>query len=465
MIWSTRNVLPLIVFLMAPFFADLSHAQAAGLLTIEEVRAALNDALKGVQNAVQTAGGEARAVGNSLQGNVQNVIADIDAKFGNRLNTTIDKLDGEERQFMSDARELVFRVRDATKALAPIIGDEARRTIGEADIAAYNTSYSLPCRSQLPRLVYWLPTTQIAKGEEIVVEMHGNFLNFGSTAKALVDGKPAGRFTRSDRVISVVIPAPLVQHVTDKTSLAITLQGLQERVLEPRMMTWLFGCSDELKPAQDMSITVALIPRITYHVKGEIWANYKEWSDPFVYQAGTLDKRSDDCDTQQEVGFNICVSDPANMRAVRGDGAVTSKSGPSSWGPPALSGTTCVNFPAHLGGSGYDRFPFGVKNCKGSAWINANWSAWGQTHLIRETKHLAFDNTLPVGTYSFSLNASQAPTGDEWNWRYIVQVDQMRGTQIIQSESLSDSRLDNGGGWQSAMRQGVLTLTLPSNAD
>ena len=72
---------------------------------------------------------------------------------------------------------------------------------------------------------------------------------------------------------------------------------------------------------------------------------------------------------------------------------------------------------------------------------------------------------LPIGTYSYSINHAQSPMGEDWRWRYVVQISQMRGSQVLQSESLSDGRLDNGAGWQSAMKDGVLTVTLPSNAD
>jgi len=134
-------------------------------LTVGAVRQGLNEALVGVQNAMVTAGSEGRALGNSLQANVQNVISDIDSRLGKRLEYTFDKLDDTERQFMVDSRDLIFRTRAASAALAGVIGDESRRTIGEADIAAYNATYSLPCRTQVPRVVYWLPTKTIVKGE------------------------------------------------------------------------------------------------------------------------------------------------------------------------------------------------------------------------------------------------------------------------------------------------------------
>jgi hypothetical protein len=377
----------------------------------------------------------------------------------------LDSLNGSERQFASDARDLVYRSRAAATALTQTIGDETRRTIGEADITAYNASYSLPCRTQIPRVVYWLPTSQIALGEEVVVDLHGNFLNFGTDAKVLVDGRPAASFTRSDRVISVRLPREYIQKVTEKSSVPIVVSGLSKRVLEPHTLSWIFGCGETVQPVPNSSVTVVLIPRVSYRIKGEAWASYKEWSEPFQYQSGQLSQEDDNCDADREIGFQSCVSDPENMRVVRGEGDLVSKSGPSAWRTPVVSGTTCINFPALLKGSGYDRFPFGVKNCKGHAWLTVNWRAFAQRHDLKETQHLQFDTKLSIGTYSYNINDAQSPKGDEWKWRFVVQIDQMRGSEIIQSESLSEGRFDNGNGWAAHMLDGVLTVTLPSNID
>lgn len=438
---------------------QVGAAAASGYLTVGEIQQGLNDALTSVQQATLTAGGEVRASGNSLQANIQNVLADIDAKFAHRSNVAYTQLDGEERQFMSDARELIFRSQEAAIALTTQTGDQARETIGDADITAYDTSYSLPCRTQIPRVVYWTPSLAVANGETMVVNVHGNFLNFGAGAIVLVNGKPGG-FTRSDHVISIVIPSSMVQRVTDKSALSIAITGLQERVLEPRWIAF-FGCSETYKPWQSTSLTVTLVPRVSYRVEGRLWATYATWSSPFTFQSGTLNQDDDNCNANREVGFAICVPDPQNMRAVSGTGTVKSKSNSSTWGPPKLSGTTCVNFPAHLEGSGY-QYILGVKNCKGHAWLKVDWQAFAQRREERETPVKLIKMSLPVGTYSFSVDDSQPPGGEDWQWHYDVQIQQMRGSELMESESLTDGRHDNGQGWTSTLANGVLTVTLPS---
>lgn len=443
--------------------AQAQLAAAGTFLTIGAVRQGLNETLTGIQNATVTAGSEGRALGNSLQANVQNVIADIDARFGKRLDYTFQKLDGAERQFATDARDLIYRSRAATTALVGFIGDESRQTIGEADIAAYNTSYSLPCRTQSPRVVYWTPTKATAKGEEIVVSVHGNFLNFGANAKILVDGKPSTAVTRNDRVISVKLPREVIQKVTDTSSIPIVISGLERRVLEPRVMPWLFGCSEKLERTQSSSVTIALQPRFNYRVQSEVWANYKEWSAPAVQQRDRFNRSSDNCDHDENISFQACVP-PENMRVVEGRYSVNSKSGPSAFGPAVASGSNCILFNGRLKGSGYN-WVLGVRNCRGSAWLDANWEVVAQRQDTKETARLRSNDVLPIGQYSHAVNNAQSPIGEDWRWRYVVRIDQMRGSQVLSTETLTDGRLDNGNGWVSAMKDGVLTVSLPSEGN
>lgn len=443
--------------------AQAQLPSGGAFLTIGAVRQGLNETLVGIQNATVTAGSEGRALGNSLQANIQNVIADIDARFGKRLDYTFEKLDGAERQFATDARDLIYRSRAATTALAGIIGDESRQTIGEADIAAYNTSYSLPCRTQSPRVVYWAPTKAIAKGEEVVVSVHGNFLNFGTNAKVLVDGKQSTDVTRNDRVISVKLSREAIQKVTDTSSIPIVISGLERRVLEPRVLSWLFGCSEKFESVQSSSLTVALQPRFNYRVQAEVWASYKEWSPPVVQQRDRFSRRSDNCDHDENISFTACVPSE-NMRVVEGRYSVNSKSGPSAFGPAVASGSNCILFNGRLKGSGYN-WILGVRNCRGSAWLDANWEVVAQRQDAKETARLRSNDVLPIGQYSHAINNAQSPIGEDWKWRFVVRIDQMRGSQVLATETLTDGRLDNGNGWISAMKDGVLTVSLPSEGN
>src|SRR5262245_38324041 len=99
-----------------------SNAQEA-FATIGAIRDGLSEALVGVQEATVTAGSEGQALGNSLQANIQNVIADIDSRFSKHRDYTLDRLDGAEKQFMSDARDLIFKTQAAAKALSKTVGD------------------------------------------------------------------------------------------------------------------------------------------------------------------------------------------------------------------------------------------------------------------------------------------------------------------------------------------------------
>ncbi len=435
-------------------------AEAGAFATIGQIRQGLNEALVGVQKATTTAGPEARALGASLQASIQNVIADVDARFARRLDVTVEKLEGAERQFAADARDLVVKGRAAAEALAATFGDESRKTIGEADIAAYNATSSLPCRTQAPRIVYWTPTRVTAKGQEVLVSIHGNFLKFGTDLSVTIDGVASRAITHTDRVITVKVPSDVVQKVTDTSSLKIVLSGLQSRVIEPRPLSIVFGCSEEFSTAQDSTIALQFVPRMHYRIKSEVWGTYREWSPEFVHIRERFSRGSDNCDHDENVGFSACV--PAeSMRAVRGDYRINGKSELSEFGPATQSGATCIQFSGRLKGSGYDHI-LSIKNCKGSAWLDVDWEVVAQRLDLKETERKVHEETLPIGQYSHAVNHAVAPVGEDWRWRYVVTIDQMRGSQALATETLTDGRLDNGKGWTSTIRDGELTITLPS---
>lgn len=218
-----------------------------------------------------------------------------------------------------------------------------------------------------------------------------------------------------------------------------------------------------METAQDSSVTVGLIPRFNYRVESEVWATYKEWSPPFVQQRDRFNRRSDNCDHDENISFTACVP-PENMRAVEDRYSVNSKSGPSAFGPAVASGSNCILFNGRLKGSGYE-WILGIRNCRGSAWLDVNWEVVAQRRDTKETTRLRKTDVLPIGQYSHAINYAQSPIGENWRWRYVVRIDQMRGSQVLATETLTDGRLDNGHGWISAMKDGVLTLSLPSEGD
>jgi hypothetical protein len=457
-----RWLSPLIALWLAahPGFARAQVAEAGTFATIAQIRQGLNETVVGVKNATATAGAEAKTLGTSLQANLQNVISDIDARFANRLDVTVETLVGAERQFATDARNLILRGRAAAEALAATPGDESRRTIGEADIAAYDASASLPCRTQAPRIAYWTPTRATAKGEEVLVSIHGNFLNFGTDLSVTIDGVASRPITRTDRAITVKIPSDVVQKITQPSSLKIVLSGLQTRVIEPRPLTMFFGCREEFSRAEDSSIAVQVVPRLHYRIKSEVWATYREWSPEFIHVRDRFNRNVDTCDHDEDVSFSACV--PAeNMRAVRGQYKVNGKSGPSEFGPATQSGASCVQFGGRLKGSGYEHTA-GNKNCRGSAWLDVDWEVVAQRLDVKETDRKVSEDTLPIGQNAHAVNHTITPVGEDWRWRYLVTIDQMRGSQVQASETLTDGRPDNGKGWASTIKDGLLSITLPS---
>jgi hypothetical protein len=189
--------------------------------TVLAVKSALEDALSSFNTSISTADSEVRSTGDlnslgvgvdaptSLTEDVQNVLSDLNSGLGGRLDSALDKLSTRQLQLVQDAQPLTKQLRAAAVA-APNrtdsaleiqsveselairrMGKEVRRTIYEADITAYNASYSLPCRDQIPRTFYVTPNQIWVGAGDDVVKVHGNFLDLGTVARAEVDSVPA----------------------------------------------------------------------------------------------------------------------------------------------------------------------------------------------------------------------------------------------------------------------------------
>ena len=137
---------------------------------------------------------------------------------------------------------------------------------------------------------------------------------------------------------------------------------------------------------------------------------------------------------------------------------------PSSFGPAVASGQNCITFKARLKGCGYRNY-LGVRDCICHAWLDVDWKVVAQRHDVKETARFKSNDSLPIGQYSYAVNNAQSPIGDDWQWHYVARITQLRGSQVLATETLTDGRPDNGAGWGTKMADGVLTVSLPSQSD
>lgn len=251
------------IFVLIVLSTQKAQAQAGTALTIGVVRLLLVDTLVQLQNVVETAGAEVKGVGNSLQASAQNVIKDIDSVFGSNLDLTFQNMDAMQRSLFRDAQILASQLERASITIAKVGGTEARRAISEADITAYNTSYSLPCRSQIPRFVYSLPEKLRAGSDTRSVTIKGNFLDIGPEPEITVESRPVKIVARNANQIRVEIPEELIEDVSTNREISIGAR------LYSREKT-LFCNYREVLSENSSSASVILLPSRIVSVEGWI---------------------------------------------------------------------------------------------------------------------------------------------------------------------------------------------------
>ena len=193
-------------------FMCVSVPAWAQALTVLAAKSALEGAIAELRKALADTTNDLRSLGNSLQANAQNVVLDVDRTLGSKINLTFDRLDATELRLMEDVQALTKQVQTATSQIVSKAGDQARMTIVEADIAAYNASYSLPCRSAPPRVVASFPARLTARRTAATLQLKGNFLRQGNVS-VTVNDRPARVVERLDTSLTVELPPELVSSV------------------------------------------------------------------------------------------------------------------------------------------------------------------------------------------------------------------------------------------------------------
>jgi hypothetical protein len=437
-----------VLFIMFTALAATSTGPATGQevatsLAIGAVKNALEESLTSFNNTLQTGGGEVKGAGNSLQANAQNVIADIDRVFGKNLNLTFDRMNAQQRALYRDAQRLTQQVNQAALDVLGKTAEEARRTIAEADITAYNASYSLPCRSQIARVVYVTPA-RIRLGRDVAeFSLRGNFLDGPQNVRVTVDGAPTTVIARSVSEIRIAVPAAVAAKIDSERAIRVEVPLVDTR----RTNLWLFCPTSQSSRLSTASVTVA--PRRFVSMTG--WIQASQLVEERVPRSAEFDSGApNDCDINVDVSQQICAPEGYSI-ADTGQLSIQSAAGGSRAGPPTASGDRCIHVPGRHVGSGYNRYPFGVKDCRGRGWIH-----WTLAYAIKR------DVRQSVARFEFTEAAKDQAS---WNvvypdydklrspeWKYavraVVQVGSVTRTyDISDAQELSgpiSARLNNG---------------------
>ena len=415
-------------------------ANAQGALTVGAVSLALSAALDQFKQVISQAGDEFRSLGNSLQANAQNVIEDINTDLKDRLNQTFDKLDQEELRFVQDAQSLTRQIQRATELVIAKAGSEARQTISEADITAYDTLYSLPCRSQRPRIVASFPQTLVATLDSPIVTLRGDYLTSGPSLKMTLDGKDLQVLERLDHSIKVRLPeSAIAQAEIDTKLVSIQISGLES--IDKKLWFGL-ACREKRSSLDLQAAAVTLEPPIKYALMGDIRSTQETRTvvtEPPVHFGRT---GSDHCDDNFDVSMQFCT---AKTDAVETTGTLNVKSancGSDASGPQP-SGPRCVMVPGHVQGCGANRGPFSTwLGCKGRGWIDydVTLNVTTKTRTDGGASHFEVAPSIAERAWSFPLPAA----GSDPVFSYTATVKRTKGATLLDQWTLSSASPNAG---------------------
>ncbi len=381
-----------------------SNTVSAEPLTILAIKSTLEGFIESFREAMYEGTEDIQSIGNSLQANAQNVLADIDRMLGHKLEYTVDKLEGAELRLVEDAQELTRTMKVATQKIIAKAGEEARTTIVDADILAYNTSYSLPCRDSKPRVVASFPPT-LQVGQDIPkLTLKGNFLRQGENLKVLVNGIEARIIERLDSAISVEISKSVVESA-DQNDVIVSVKVDNLEEISRSLWLWgVLGCHENTATASSSPIGLTVLePPFRYELSGSTHVEhtaFREVAEPVQPFANT---GSSICDDSYRVDREWCISGPGTL--IRADVSVTGESCHSAFEGTVPSGNRCVLARGKVGGCGAIRGPFKTwLGCKGRGWLNYNIT------LIRKESY----QTQTLALSKFQKMASQE------NFRFLL---------------------------------------------
>lgn len=439
-----RNKLAGGFFAICVLFATTSGTAHAAALTVLSVKSALTEVIQSMRDALAEATSDLQSIGNSMQANAQNVLADVDRILGKKLEYTFNRLDATELRLVEDTQALTNQMRLATQQIIAKAGDEARKTIVEADIAAYNTSYSLPCRDARPRIVASFPARLIAGRDSPKITLRGNFLRQGGEPVVTINGVTARLVERLDSALSVEIPAAVLQSaVDDEVLVSAKVSNLQ--TISRSLWAWgLLGCheSTEAVVASPIALT-ALQPPYRYVVTGTVAIERTDYREVAEAAQAFANTGSNQCDDNYRVDTQWCLTGPGTM--VRADVQNVSANCNSGFEGTTPSGERCVLARGKVAGCGANRGPFNTwLGCKGRGWLNYSIT------LIRKEPYQAITTPKAVakqgrpGELSFTFEMPSAVGFENPLPRYTLQVEKRQGRKLAESYSVSHANPNAG---------------------
>jgi hypothetical protein len=442
-----------------------------GDISVSNVRAALIQALEKLQETTRTAGDETRKTGDSLEKNGKNIVKEIDEKFGNRADILIRRLDDSERKFMQDVGKTIVVTNQASKELIEGSGKQARLTLSEADILAYNTSYSLPCRAKVPRIVYVADTPIIVGDQLPAVRIRGNFLDQGKLYEANINGISSKVLARGANELTLEIPDSVLDSVTTPQLFQISIKTQQTTYVPliciPRV-------TDVPSPIQT---TVQLQPQKTISVDAMIGGNYIVRKSPETktetaeFPQPKEHVIDDNCGINETRRREYLIPQGWSIQDVRFNGPFSTGGSSYKEGIDIYPGKVVVR--VRLIGKGYRTVHdpvFGevlYKDCNGRGWLDFSVTMIGTKSTTQtfdpQTITITDESQSIQGTpgqQSFVVRHSMAGRSlPEAAWRYTLKINRKIGRKIMPPIVLSDQiQTDLATSTTTTMNDGTLSI-------
>lgn len=444
---------------LAALASSPARAQVeASAVTAGAIITTLEQAINALNGVLSTAGNEVRSAGASLAGNAQNVLSDLKTSVGSNLDRSVGALQGMQKQLAEDALLLTRQLNQAAADIANKTGEQARQTVWEADMTAYNTSYSLPCRDQKPRVLFSIPA-EVRRGTNVPeVTLRGNFLDIGAPPAVSVDGRPAALIARQRNELRIQIPAEVMNSANEPRSVRLKIETKELS----RTNLWLF-CPERIVPAP-VEQAVVLRPELQYKVKGVIsgtYDKYESWSKAFEFH-----KEDGDCEASYDVTQQWCAPEgyelvPANPIEISKHSANCN----SSISDAALAGARCVTVPAHLGGCGYDNIinflGARIRNCKGRGWVHYTITLNARKPIPTTLDPFEFIASSPDGkqrSFSFTHPAASQNLPSR-KWEFQAAVETLEGGKLLRSVKAGTAN-PNPAGINTKLGDGVVFVNV-----
>ncbi len=446
----------------APLLLESASAQGAAVATAvtgDYFAQQLKNRIEEVNEAINAVPAGMQAVMRELDVRLRALLVEMDQILGNRINETFNRLDLSQQTFLRGVQDTLETSKDALDQIRMKAFRDAQRLLVEADVTAYNTLYSLPCRDKVPRVLLSTPDVVRVSGDDMQLELLGNFLNIGDKPpQVLLDGKSLKVTELDDTTLSFVVPGSELGAKPDsKRVLSFEVTGLR-RESATNLLVHCWRSDKEFSSPVRVSFTV--LPRIQHSIEVRFTGTMqvKQTVENVIAEHVQL---GGSCSTNSPGSYPHRAGQPnvklANVRISRHSEICGSSIGAPVYTPGV---STEVVVPYHLRGCGRGR----LGDCKGRARASYSLSADGIVEQTENLQETTVTRTLfNRGSASFDIPGSSDPAR-KVAWRARVTTTE-GGKQPVVVELTADRQAVSGYSAAPGTNSGVVVVSVPNPVD